>query len=108
MLPISGRMSATKTISPAQLFSEPLMKATPVLSLFVKSALKCTTQQRNLGVGTKNYAIPRFLCLVVHFKADVTNNLRMGVAFIKLECEQAKIFSKGQATRVKKEDMDAL
>ena len=48
MFPISGKMPATKTISPAQLFSEPLMKATPVLRLFVTSALKCTTQQRNL------------------------------------------------------------
>ena len=30
-----------------------------------------------------NYAIPRFLCWFVHFKADVTNNLITGVAFIK-------------------------
>ena len=28
--------------------------------------------------------------------------------YIKLEAERAKIFSKGQATRVKKKDMDAL
>ena len=50
MLLISRRMPATKTISPAQLFSEPLMKATPVMRLFVTSALKCTNQQRNLGM----------------------------------------------------------
>ena len=31
----------------------------------------------------KNYVIPGFLCLVVHFKADVTNKLITGVAFIK-------------------------
>ena len=31
----------------------------------------------------ENYVIPRFLCWVLHFKADVTNNLSMGVAFIK-------------------------
>ena len=29
------------------------------------------------------YVIPRFLCWVVHFKADVTNNLSTGVDFIK-------------------------
>ena len=50
MLPIGGRITATKKISTAQLFSEPLMKATPVLRLFVTSALKCTTQQINLGM----------------------------------------------------------
>ena len=31
----------------------------------------------------EKYAIPRFLCWVVHFKADVKNNLSMGLAFIK-------------------------
>ena len=31
----------------------------------------------------ENYAIPRFLCWVVRFKGDVTNNLSTGVAFIK-------------------------
>ena len=31
----------------------------------------------------ENYVIPSFLCWVVHFKADVTNNLSTGVAFIK-------------------------
>ena len=31
----------------------------------------------------ENYVIPRFLCWVLHFNADVTNNLSMGVAFVK-------------------------
>ena len=30
-----------------------------------------------------NYAIQRFICWVLHFKANVTNNLSTGVAFIK-------------------------
>ena len=51
MLPIIVIIPATKTISPAQLFSYPLMKSTPVLRLFVTSALKCKTQQSNLGMA---------------------------------------------------------